>query len=231
MKISFLTLFPSMFLGPFSESIIKRAVENKVIDISYINIREYGIGKHKIVDDTPYGGGAGMLLRVDVLDQAITAARCKDTACKERVILMDAGGDTFTQKKAHALALYDHLIVICAHYEGVDQRVRELIDEEISIGDYVLTGGELPAMVLADTVVRLIPGVLGKDESSQNESFQKTGQEDETLLEYPQYTKPAAYKNFTVPEILLSGHHKNIQAWRKEKAKKRTKEVRPDLLK
>jgi tRNA (guanine37-N1)-methyltransferase len=230
MKISLLTLFPDMFQGPFSHSIIKRASEKKAITIEFINIRDFGIGKHKMVDDTPYGGGAGMLMRVDVLDAAIQQAKCKKN-CKERVILLDATGATFTQKKANTLAEYDHLILICAHYEGVDERIRDFIDEEISIGDYVLTGGEIPAMVIIDAVARLIPGVLGKEESSMFESFQTYENQKQQLLEYPQYTKPAVYKNKEVPQILLSGHHANIQKWREEKSEKKTQKIRPDLLK
>ncbi len=184
MKISIITLFPEMFQGPFSYSIIKRALEKKIVEISYINIRDFGIGKHKTVDDTPYGGGAGMLLRVDVIEQAISASRCHTPSCKERVILLDAGGTTFTQKKAEQLSSYNHLIFITAHYEGVDDRVRSFIDEEISIGDYVLTGGEIPTMVIVDTVARIIPNVLGKETFRQEESFPE-GETGECFLNSP----------------------------------------------
>lgn len=230
MKISILTLFPSMFQGPFTESIIKRAKDKKLVYIDLVDIRGFGIGKHKSVDDTPYGGGAGMLMRVDVLDKAIAATKCK-ASCKEKVILIDAGGKTFTQKKAYDLSTYNHLILICGHYEGVDDRVRSLIDEEISIGDYVLTGGELPAMIVSDTVIRLLPGVLGKDDSSVFESFQTKGVNEKIHIEYPQFTKPAVYKNMEVPSVLLSGHHANIQVWREKESEKRTKRNRVDLLK
>lgn len=218
-----------MFSGPFSSSILKRAIEKNLLSIDFINIRDFGIGKHKIVDDTPYGGGVGMLLRVDVIDKAIQAARC-NSKCNERVILLDAGGETLTQQKAHTFTTFDHLILICGHYEGVDARISNFIDEEISIGDYVLTGGELPAMVITDTVARLLPGVLGKHESSYDESFQPDPLDSSLSVEYPQYTKPALYKGVTVPEVLVSGHHKHIAQWREQERKKRTKKNRPDLL-
>jgi tRNA (guanine37-N1)-methyltransferase len=173
-----------------------------------------------------------MLLRVDVVDQAIQKARCNSNSCNERVILLDAGGEKLTQPKVNTLATaYDHLILICAHYEGIDQRIREFIDEELSIGDYVLTGGELPAMIIVDSVVRLLPGVLGKDDSSVYESFQSKDKQTLGLLEYPQYTKPVEYNGLKVPEILVSGHHKRIAVWREEEGRKRTKKNRPDLLK
>lgn len=232
MKISILTLFPEMFAGPFDHSIIKRAQGKKLIDIELVNIRNFGIGKHKLVDDTPYGGGAGMVLRVDVIDKAITSSKCppkarpakggkvKSSKCKERVILLDPRGKTFTQPKAKEFAKSDHLILIAGHYEGIDERVKQyLVDEAISIGDYILTGGEIPAMVLVDAVVRLIPGVI-KKESRTNESFSKP-----KTLEYPQYTKPQVYKRKKVPEILLSGNHKAIDEWRKEQSLISTKLV------
>ncbi|MBP9719297.1 MAG: tRNA (guanosine(37)-N1)-methyltransferase TrmD [Candidatus Levybacteria bacterium] len=219
-----------MFAGPFSSSILKRAMDNNLLEIVSINIRDFGFGKHKLVDDTPYGGGVGMLMRVDVIDNAIQAARCKTDNCKERVILLDAGGKKFTQQKAADLSRYEHLILICPHYEGIDTRIHAFIDEELSIGDYVLTGGEIPAMVLTDTVVRLLPNVLGKDVSSHDESFQLRSNSEELLLEYPQYTKPAIYQNEKVPEILLSGHHQQIAAWKEKESKKRTIKNRPDLL-
>lgn len=200
-----------------------------MLSIEYINIRDYGIGKHKMVDDTPYGGGAGMLLRVDVIHKALEAARCKKISCKERVILLDAGGKTFTQKKAKELSSYDHLIFICGHYEGIDARIGNYIDEELSIGDYVLTGGELPTMVVIDAAARLIPGVLGKQESSMDESFQQ-GPTAKLLIEHPHYTRPAVYEGEKVPEVLVSGHHDKITNWRNEQKKKRTKKNRPDLL-
>lgn len=222
MKISILTLFPEMFAGPFDHSIVKRAQGKKLVEIEFVNIRDFGIGKHKLVDDTPYGGGAGMVLRVDVIDTTITSLKCKvkSSKCRERVILLDPRGETFSQKKAKELAKFDHLILIAGHYEGVDERVRQsLIDEAISIGDYVLTGGEIPAMVVVDAVVRLIPGVI-KKESVATESFSKP-----KVLEYPQYTKPQVYKRKKVPEILLSGNHKKIENWRKEQSLISTKLV------
>lgn len=217
MKISILTLFPEMFKGPFAHSILKRAKEKNLIEINYVNIRNFGIGKHHAVDDTPYGGGAGMLMQVDVVEQAIAKTKCSEKPCKEHVLLMDAAGETFTQKKAQTLTSYDHLIFICGHYEGIDYRIHEYVDEAISIGNYVLTGGEIPAMVITDAVARLLPGVLGNDTSSRKESFQS-----DNLLEYPQYTKPLTFKNSTVPEILLGGNHKKIAEWRQAQAVKRT---------
>ncbi len=182
MKISILTFFPQMFNGPFDYSIVKKAKERDLLEIGFVNIRDFGIGKHKIVDDKPYGGGVGMVMRVDVLAKAIEQTRCdKSAKCKEKVILLDPGGKVFNQKKAKSLSRLNHIIMVCAHYEGVDERVRKLIDEEISIGDYILTGGELPAMVVADTVARLIPGVLKKKEAILLESF------SENLLEVLSY--------------------------------------------
>lgn len=214
-----------MFEGPFEHSIIKRAIDKKIIKLEYINIRDFGVGKHKIVDDKPYGGGVGMLLKADVLEKAISKAKCSQKAkkCEEKIILLDAAGKTFNQKRAKSLAQVDHLILICAHYEGVDERIRKFIDEEISIGDYILTGGEIPAMVLMDSVVRLLKNVLGKDESSQHESFNP-------ILEYPQYTRPSIFKGLKVPSVLLSGDHEKIKKWREEKSFKKTKKLRPDLI-
>lgn len=222
MKISILTLFPEMFAGPFDYSIIKRAREKRLVEIEFVNIRSFGIGRHKVVDDTPYGGGAGMVLRADVIDKTLTSSKCKvkSSKCKEKVILLDPRGKTFSQQKAKTLAKFDHLILIAGRYEGVDERVRQyFIDEAISIGDYVLTGGEIPAMILVDAIVRLIPGVI-KKESRTNESFSKP-----KTFEYPQYTKPQVYKRKKVPEILLSGNHKAIKKWRKEQSLISTKLV------
>lgn len=220
-----------MFDSPMGHSILKIAQQKEKVVINYINIRDFGIGKHKIVDDTPYGGGVGMVMRVDVVDKALQFARCKST-CNEHVILLDPQGEKFDQKKAGILAKYDHLICICGRYEGIDERIRALVDEEISIGDYVLTGGEIPTMVIVDSVVRLLPGVLGKDASSQSESFQKSiiDNEEVMLLEYPQYTKPNRHNNQRVPEILLSGNHEKTKEWRKDQAVIRTKKRRPELL-
>lgn len=231
MKFSILTLFPDMFTGPFNISILKRAQENNYIEIQYINIRDFGIGKQKSVDDTPYGGGAGMVLRVDVLDKAIVKARCQNTSCQERVLLLDPQGTVFTQQVAQELTAVDHLILVCGHYEGFDERIRSLVNCSLSIGDYVLTGGELPTMVVVDAVARLIPGVLGKDASSKAESFQTDSKTTTPMLEYPHYTKPLEYKGEQVPDILLSGNHAKIEAWRKMQAKINTQKRRPDLLK
>ncbi len=216
-----------MFVGPLSESIIKRAVEKNILQIEYIDIRNFGIGKHKTVDDTLYGGGPGMLLRVDVLKSALDSSRCK-TKCNEHVILLDPKGEKFSQEKAETLSQIEHLILVCPHYEGVDERFRKFVDEELSIGDYVLTGGEIPAMAIIDATVRLVPDVLGKKESSQIESFQK--ENGLQYLEHPQYTKPEEFEGLKVPEILLSGNHKKISNWKKDESLKLTKEKRPDLV-
>ena len=217
MKISILTLFPEMFLGPFDYSIIKRAKEKNSIEIEFINIIDFGIGKHKLVDDTPFGGGAGMVMRVDVLEKAIEKAKCKKSNCKERIILTDARGVTFSQKKAHLLSAYDHLIFIAGHYEGIDERIENYIDEKISIGNFVLTGGEIPIMVMVDSIVRLIPNVI-KKQSTSIESFSEEG-----YLEYPQYTKPRIWKNTHVPEVLLLGNHKKIEEWQIAHSNKKSK--------
>ncbi len=233
MKITILTLFPEMFQGVFEHSILKLAKAKKLVEILFVNIRDFGKGKHSLVDDTPYGGGAGMVMRVDVIDKAIqsvTHHKPRATSTR-RIILLDPQGAPFTQKKAQELAKYDRLVFICGRYEGVDERVRNLVDEEISIGDYILTGGEIPAMAIIDAVVRLLPGVITK-ESTESESFSNytLGAKRYTLLEYPQYTRPATYKNESVPEILLTGDHKKISEWRKIEALKKTKKQRPDLL-
>ena len=206
MRIDILTLFPKMFVGPFAESIIKRAQEKSLAQIQIHDLRKWAKDKRKTVDDRPYGGGAGMIMRVDILDAALKKLRTKNS----KAVLLDATGETFNQKKAVQLSKVDRLILVCGHYEGVDHRVHEnLVDEVISIGDYVLTGGELPAMVVADTIIRLIPGVI-RPESLAEESFTKTGG-----VEYPQYTRPEDHKGWKVPEVLLSGNHKEIQNWRK----------------
>ncbi len=210
MKIDILTLFPDMFKGPFDASIIKRAESKNLIKIQVHDLRKWGIGIRRNVDDKPYGGGVGMILQVDVIDNALKELKKKDS----KTILLDAGGTRFNQSKAADLGKFDHLILICGHYEGVDHRVHEhLVDEVISIGDYVLTGGEIPAMVITDAVIRLLPGVLGKDESSHDESHKEPG-----YLEYPQYTRPENYKGWKVPQVLLGGNHKDIENWRKEKS-------------
>ena len=221
MKIDILTLFPKMFKGPFDESIVKRAQEKKLVEVKIHNLRKWAKDKHKTVDDRPFGGGVGMVLMIEPIYKALKELRQKDS----KVILLTPQGKVFNQKLAKKLSKEKHMIFICGHYEGVDERIREhLIDEEISIGDYVLTGGELPAMVVIDTLVRLIPGVLEKPEAIKNESFSTK------TLEYPQYTRPANFKGWKVPETLLSGNHKKIAAWRKKKSLERTKKRRPDLL-
>ena len=207
MQIDILTLFPKMFEGPLSESIMWRAKDKSFVKINVHNLRDWAKDERKTVDDRPYGGGAGMLLRVDILNEAISSLKTKDS----KVILLDAGGTKFTQKKATELSKVDHLILICGHYEGVDHRVHEhLVDEIISIGDYVLTGGEIPAMVITDTIVRLIPGVI-KEESLKEESHS-----EDFGSEYPQYTRPEDFNGWKVPEVLLSGNHAEIEKWRKK---------------
>ncbi|MCL5675801.1 MAG: tRNA (guanosine(37)-N1)-methyltransferase TrmD [Patescibacteria group bacterium] len=226
MLFSLLTLFPEVFSGVFDHSIIKRARASKLISINFVNIRDFSTDKHHSVDDHPYGGGAGMVMRVDVIDKAIEKSKFKNqkSKIKERIILLDPRGKKYNQAAAKRLSKYDHLILICGHYEGVDNRVNKLVDESISVGDYVLTGGEIPAMVIVDSVSRLLPGVLKKLEATANESFQLP------ILEYPQYTKPQVYKRWAVPKILLAGNHKKIVQWRYEQAVKITKKLRPDLL-
>lgn len=230
MKISVLTLFPDMFVGPFDTSIIKRAKEKGLVEIEYVNIRNFGIGKHKLVDDAPYGGGRGMVLRVDVIHAAIEYAKSRvanDTA--QKIVLMSASGKQFKQTTAKEFAKLDHLIIICGHYEGVDERIKHFIHEEISIGDFIVTGGELPAMIVTDAVVRLIPGVL-KEEVTNRESFSYRDS-DKPLLEYPQYTRPPIFENHHVPDILLSGNHAEIEKWKHGQGLKKTRQIRPELLK
>lgn len=223
MKISILTLFPEMFLGPFDHSIVKNAKQKKLVDLNFVNIRDFGIGRHRVVDDKPYGGGHGMIMRVDVLEKAIAQTKDKYLkASEQKVILLSPRGKTFSQKKALEFAKLKHLILVCGHYEGVDQRVKKFIDEELSIGDFIVTGGEIPAMLVTDAVTRLIKGVL-KEGVTSSESFSE-------FLEYPQYTKPDIYKNFRVPPILLSGNHGRIKIWRDETSLKTTAKLRPDLL-
>jgi tRNA (guanine37-N1)-methyltransferase len=221
MLIDILTLFPGMFDGPFRESIVKRAIERGLVTIRIHNIRDWATDRHRTVDDYPYGGGAGMVLKPDVLIAAIEAVRGEDGY----VILLTPQGRLFTQQVARELAQKPHLVLVCGHYEGVDERVRLLaVDDEISIGDYVLTGGELAAMVVVDATVRLLPGVLG-DEASIREESHSSG-----LLEYPHYTRPPEFRGLRVPDVLLSGHHAQIARWRRREALRRTLERRPDLL-
>lgn len=220
MKFSVLTLFPDMF-SPLKESIIGKAIEDKKIELNLINIRDFSKDKHKKVDDTPYGGGAGMVMKADVVYDAYE--HIKDE--KAKVIFLSPQGKTLNQNKVKELATEEHIILLCGHYEGIDQRViDEIVDEEISIGDYVLTGGELPAMVLIDSASRYVEGVLSKD-SIKEESFTNN------LLEYPQYTRPEIFHGIKVPEVLLSGHHENIKKWREEQSLKNTLQKRPNLLK
>ena len=219
MQFDVLTLFPEMF-EPLNESIIGRAKEKGLININLINIRDFSKNKHKKVDDTPYGGGAGMVMMPDVVYDAYKSLNSKDA----KVIYMSPQGQKLNQKKVVELSKEKHIILLCGHYEGIDQRViDEIVDEEISIGDYVLTGGELPAMIVIDSVSRYIEGVL-KDDSTKEESF------SEGLLEYPQYTRPEIFNGKQVPEVLLSGHHENIDKWRREQSLINTKKKRPDLL-
>ena len=207
-----MTLFPEMFAGPFGSSIVKRAQEKKEIEINIHNLRDWATDKYKSVDDRPYGGGAGMIMRVDIIDKAVQDLKLKVESGKLKIVLLDAGGKTFNQKMAQKLATEENLIFICGHYEGVDHRVHEnLADEVISIGDYVLSGGEIPTMAIVDSVVRLLPGVLGNEKSLTEESHTKLGE-----AEYPQYTRPDEYKEWKVPEILLSGNHKQINEWRRK---------------
>lgn len=220
MRIDIVTLFPDIFFGPFAESIIGRAIKEGIVSISTVNPRDFTGDKHRTVDDTPYGGGPGMLMMADPIFGAVESCR-KECSC---VILTSPKGEKFSQKMAKELSREEHLIFVCGHYEGIDERVREsLIDREISIGDYVLTSGNIPAMVIVDSVVRLLPGVLGDDSSTEEESFSNN------LLEYPQYTRPVEYRGMKVPDILLSGNHKLIKEWRREQAIKATKKNRPDL--
>lgn len=222
MKIDVLTLFPAMFAGPLDESIVKRAREAGLLDLKIHNLRDWTHDRHKTVDDRPFGGGPGMLLKVEPLFEAVESLQREKT----KVILLSPSGRKFTQAIARELAQSEDLLLVCGSYEGFDERVREaLADDELSIGDYVLTNGALPAMVLIDAVARLLPGVLGDDESSHDESF------SHGLLEYPQYTRPAEFRGMKVPEVLLSGNHAEIEKWRREQAKLRTEKQRPDLLK
>jgi len=219
MKISILTLFPNMFTGFLNESIIKRAIERNQVEFEIINIRDFSKLNNKQVDDTPYGGGAGMVMMVEPVVDAINSVR-KDYS---KVILMSPAGKPYNQGLAVDLSKEKHLIIVCGHYEGIDERILSYIDMEISIGDYILTGGELPSMVISDSIVRLLDGVITK-ESYENESF------NNNLLDYPVYTKPYEYDGKTVPDVLISGNHAKINEWRKEKQIEKTKERRPDLL-
>lgn len=221
MKIDVLTLFPAMFAGPLDESIIKRAREAGRLDLALHNLRDYAHDRHRTVDDRPFGGGPGMLLKPEPIFEAVESLAREGT----RVILLSPAGRPFSQAIARELAGLEHLLMVSGHYEGFDERVREqLADDELSIGDYVLTNGALPVMVIIDAVTRLLPGVLGDEGSARDDSF------SQGLLEYPQFTRPAEFRGMKVPEVLLSGNHAEIARWRAEQARLRTRERRPDLL-
>ncbi|MBR4671886.1 MAG: tRNA (guanosine(37)-N1)-methyltransferase TrmD [Bacilli bacterium] len=221
MRIDILTLFPSMFDGFLNNSIIKRAIDKNLVEINIVNFRDYSKDPHHKVDDTPYGGGSGMVLMVQPIYDAVMDLKDEDT----KVILLTPDGEKYNQKKAYDLKKYKHLIIICGHYEGFDDRIRSVVDFEISIGDYVLTGGELPSMIITDTIVRLVDGVID-EESHINDSFNP----NTNLLDYPTYTKPREFMGLTVPEVLLNGNHKEIEEYRLKESIKKTQEKRPDLL-
>ncbi|MFS8160660.1 MAG: tRNA (guanosine(37)-N1)-methyltransferase TrmD, partial [Candidatus Roizmanbacteria bacterium] len=254
MKITVLTLFPKMIAGFIQESIIKRAQEKGLVEISIVDIRDFAEGTHKSVDDRPYGGGAGMVMRVDVVERAINSVLSPESSVgsqKRRIILTSPRGRAFGQKMAEELSKLEDVIIIAGHYEGVDERVVDLIDEEVSIGDFVLTGGELPAAVILDSVVRLIPGVLKKEDATSHETFGevsvkdlqkavgnhevvlgllKKGIEKVRLLEYPHYSRPQEYNGVSVPDVLIGGNHKDIQTWKLQRSFSLTLKNRPDLL-
>lgn len=222
MKIAIITLFPEMFSPILGASMMWKAQKEKLVKFEIVDLRKYGIGPRKQVDDTPYGGGAGMVLKPEPVFAAVKAAKKK--LPKAKVILMTPRGEKFTQISAKKLSKLSEVIILCGHYEGFDERITKLVNIEISVGDYILTGGELPAMTVVDAVVRLIPGVLGDKQSSHDESF------SQGLLEYPQYTRPDEFEGMKVPEVLLGGNHNKIMVWRKAEAVKKTKQNRPDLL-
>ncbi len=246
MKISIITLFPEVFYPILNSSILKRAQVKKKIQFDLINLRDFGEGRHKVVDARPYGGGAGMILKASVLAKALKSVSSSqlfvngkrkkaknDKRANELTILMSASGKTWNQARAKKFSKLNHLILICGHYEGVDQRfIEKYVDEEISIGDYVLTGGEIPTMVIIDSITRLLPGVLEKKEAVAEESFSKYSIQNTIyqLLEYPHFTRPEEFEGKKVPKVLLSGNHKEIKEWRKQQSFKKTKKMRPDLL-
>ena len=223
MKIDIITLFPDMFQGPFDMSMLWKAQDRGLVQIKLWDLREFGLGARRTVDDTPYGGGDGMVLKPEPVVAAIEAAKTANPGA--RVLLMTPSGHKYEQAMAARLALLPGIILVAGHYEGFDERIMAYVDDQISIGDYVLTGGELPAMVIVDSVVRLIPGVLGGDMSAHDESFS-----DASLLEYPHYTRPVEFRGERVPEVLQNGHHAEINAWRRERAIAKTRDYRPDLL-
>jgi tRNA (guanine37-N1)-methyltransferase len=225
MKVDILSLFPEMFSGVFNQSILKKAQDKGIVQYEVIDFREFTTNKHNKVDDYPYGGGAGMVLTPQPIFDAVEACVAKANQTKPRVILMCPQGERFTQKKAEELAKEEHLIFICGHYEGYDERIREhVVTDELSIGDYILTGGELASMVIIDSVTRLLPDALGREESHQQDSY-STG-----YLEHPHYTRPASFRGLDVPEVLLSGNHANIDEWRQKESLRRTFNRRPDLI-
>ncbi len=219
MKITILSLFPEIFTGFINESIIKRAIDKELVEIEVINFRDYSKLNHKQVDDTPYGGGSGMVLRCEPIFECLDQIKTKDSY----VIMMCPTGKTYKQEKAKELSLKKHLIILCGHYEGFDERIKSLTDEIISIGDYILTGGEIPAMIVSDSIIRLLEGAIA-EESLESESF------NDNLLDYPVYTKPSEYRGLKVPEVLLSGDHQKIKEYREQEQLRVTKENRPDLL-
>ena len=225
MLIDIITLFPEMFAGVFGESIIKRAVEKNILEIRFTQLRDFAFDKHRQVDDSPFGGGAGMVLKPEPVYRAIRDVLKKsDEKLSRKIIITDPGGEVFTQAKAKELAALDQIIFVCGHYEGFDARIYDLADELISIGDYVLTGGELPAMVIVDAMARMLPNVLGSAESATTDSF------FDGILGYPQYTRPRDFEGKIVPEVLLSGNHAEIKKWREEQALSLTRARRPDLI-
>ncbi len=226
MRIDIVTLFPEMFSGPFGASITKRAQDGGILDIHYTNFRDYSTDKHRHVDDTPCGGGAGMVLKPEPMYSAVrdVLAKTAEYEGRRRILILDPAGEVFTQEKAKELATYGQLIFLCGHYEGFDARIYDLADEAVSIGDFVLTGGELPAMLVVDAVSRMLPGVLGAEESAPTDSFY------DGLLGFPQYTRPRSFEGKEVPEVLLSGDHARIAKWRREQSLRLTRKYRPDLL-
>lgn len=225
MFIDVITLFPEMFSSPFADSIIRRAIERKILQINFTQLRDFAFDKHKQVDDSPFGGGSGMVLKPEPMYRAVRSVLEKNKNLSKKIIITDPAGKVFNQNFAKKFAAEENLIFICGHYEGFDARIYDLADEIISIGDFVLTGGELPTMVIIDAVARMLPGVLGSEDSARTDSF------FDGLLSYPQYTRPQDFEGKKVPEILLSGHHANIEKWRREKSLEITKLRRPDLLK
>ncbi|MDR1702225.1 MAG: tRNA (guanosine(37)-N1)-methyltransferase TrmD [Sporomusaceae bacterium] len=225
MRLDIISLFPEMFKSPFEHSILKRAQEASLIEINVTNPRDFAYDKHRIVDDAPFGGGAGMVMKPEPVFRAVAEVTKAYPAQRRRIVLLCPGGVPFNQAKAKELAQYDQLVLVCGHYEGIDERIKEnFVDETVSIGDYVLTGGEIAAMAITDAVARMIPGVLGSADSAKEDSFYNG------LLKYPQYTRPREFNGLEVPEILLGGDHAKIECWRKKKSLEITMKRRPDLL-